>query len=178
MKMITLCLLWIATSFAADAATKTYRVDSEKSKIEFRVRNFAITSVEGKFKSFQGTVDVPPDSDSFTVNGTIDVDSIDTDNESRDKHLRTEDFFDVANHPKINFKGTGKVEGEKATLQGDLTIRGKTSPVTLEGTTERKDNELKLDLKGEIDRTIFGVNYGSLIANTVKLKLDLVALTK
>lgn len=106
------------------------------SEIEFKVKHLMITTVTGYFKSFQ--VEAETEDDNFTsaksVVFTADVDSISTQNEQRDTHLKSADFFDADNHGQIRFVASRyeNVGGTDYKLHGDLTIRGVTKPVTVD----------------------------------------------
>ncbi|GIV55655.1 MAG: polyisoprenoid-binding protein [Candidatus Kapaibacterium sp.] len=118
-------------SLLAQAAT--WKVDQSHSNVLFTVDHMVISEVTGYFKVFDGTVTVSkPDWSDAQIEFTVDVASINTDNERRDNHLRSEDFFDAAKYPKATFKATGmrKVGQNKYKLTGDLTIRGTTKKVT------------------------------------------------
>src|SRR5450830_1122049 len=113
-----------------------WTMDPTHSSIEFSVKHMMISTVRGRFRKFGLTAEIDPaDLSKANAQVSIDVDSIDTREEGRDKHLRTADFFDAANHPTIDFvsksfepKGDGEVS-----IVGDLTIRGVTKEVTLKG---------------------------------------------
>ena len=104
------------------------------TRIGFAVRHMAVSKVRGGFNRFEGTLDIAEDPADSTVSVTIDADSVDTRDENRDNHLRTNDFFDVANHPTWTFVSTGDppVTRRHWKVDGDLTIRGATRPVTLD----------------------------------------------
>jgi polyisoprenoid-binding protein YceI len=131
------------TTFAAVAiilnakAQTNWNIDASHSKLGFAVTHMMVSETEGKFKIYEGKVtSEKPDAD-FTnakIDFSIDASSINTDDEKRDGHLKSADFFDVAKYPKINFKSTsmkpGKIKGTY-TLTGDLTMHGVTKPVVL-----------------------------------------------
>lgn len=115
------------------AATETYDIDKEHTSIGFKIRHF-ISKVPGQFNSFEGTIILDPeDLTKGSVSVTIDAASIDTNEPARDRHLRSDAFFDVESHPKITFvsrsiRSTGK---DELAIEGDLTIRGITRRETL-----------------------------------------------
>lgn len=115
------------------AITK-WTVDPMHSLVQFKVRHLMITNVTGSFQHFDGTIET--DGEDFTqgrVVFTIKVDSIDTANDQRDTHLKSDDFFSAEKFPLISFTGTGfkRVSGVDFELTGNLTIRDITKPVTL-----------------------------------------------
>ena len=113
------------------AQTK-WSVDPVHSSVKFSVTHLFISVVEGQFKKFDGTVATKtPDFSNSEVNFTVDVNSIDTDNENRDKHLKSPDFFDAEKYPSMTFKSTSfkKLSGNKYQLNGNLTLHGVTKPV-------------------------------------------------
>jgi len=112
-----------------------YDLDTEHTAVTFKVRHF-FSNVPGRFARFSGTLMIDEeDLANSSVQVEIDAASIDTNEEARDRHLRSDAFFDVANHPTITFVSTGvRPRGEsKLFIDGNLTIRGITKPVTLEG---------------------------------------------
>src|ERR1700752_578963 len=116
-------------SLPAFAGTTTYQIDPRHSSAQFAVTHLMISTVRGEFHGVTGTV-VLDDSDlsKSSVSVTIDATSVDTREPDRDKHLKSADFFDVANHPTITFQSS-KVESDgagKLRVTGDLTIRGNT----------------------------------------------------
>ncbi len=110
-------------------------IDSSHSAAGFSVRHMTIANVVGLFGKMTGTIYFdPPDIASLSVEAEVEVGSVTTGYPTRDEHLLSPDFFDVANYPKINFKST-KAEslgGNRGRITGDLTMRGKTQPLTLE----------------------------------------------
>ena len=112
-----------------------WRIDAAHSAASFSVRHLMVSTVRGKLGRITGTLEYDgKDIQSIKVDVSIDVNEIDTQNENRDKHLRSDDFFDVANHPNITFKSK-RVEASgdgRFKLIGDLTIRGTTKEVALD----------------------------------------------
>jgi polyisoprenoid-binding protein YceI len=119
-------------------AGKTYALDASHTTIEFVVRHLMITKVRGRFTKFSGTVAVPEGADVPTkIDASIDASSIDTREEKRDDHLRSEDFLYAEKFPALEFHSvSAEGTGEAFRVRGDLTIRGTTRPVTLDGTFE------------------------------------------
>ena len=166
----------------------TWTLDTVHTHVGFAVKHMMVSTARGQFKSYTGTFNLDPnDFTKSTVEGEIDVASIDTNNPDRDNHLRTNDFFDVANHPKILFKSTGiksKGDGEY-TVTGDLTIRGVTKSVDLDvefGGVAKSPYGFQvagITARGVIDRKDFGVNFsapletgGLLLADKVKIEIE------
>ncbi|MES2764703.1 MAG: YceI family protein [Bacteroidota bacterium] len=122
---------------ATETATKTtttWKIDPAHSEIQFKVKHLMITTVTGYFRTFDATVET--DGEDFTkatkIEFSADINSIETNNEMRDTHLKSADFFDAENHAQLKFVGKGyQGSGDEATLNGDLTIRGITKPVVL-----------------------------------------------
>jgi polyisoprenoid-binding protein YceI len=149
----------------------TYALDVSHSQVGFSVRHMAVSKVRGQFDKFDGTIQIAEDPIQSSVNVTIDANSIDTRDETRNNHLRTNDFFDVENHPTWKFVSTSMVPDGKAKwkLTGDLTIRGVTRPVTLETSLEGvvKDpyGNLRVGFSAtaEIDREDFDVSFGAVM---------------
>lgn len=126
--------LLIGAAPAARAQAPTWQIDATHSELSFRIRHY-VTRVRGTFASWNGSIVADPQSlDKGAVQVTIDSKSIDTNNERRDNHLRSNEFFATDSFPTLSFK-SGKVEvkGEAIKVWGDLTIRGITKPVMLEG---------------------------------------------
>ena len=109
-------------------------IDPVHSEIQFKVKHLMITTVTGYFKTFN--LEVETEGDDFTtaskIEFTADINSISTNNEQRDTHLKSADFFDAENHSQLKFIGRNyRKAGGDYELEGDLTIRGTTKPLTL-----------------------------------------------
>jgi polyisoprenoid-binding protein YceI len=172
-------------------ATTTWQIDPAHSVIGFEVKHLMISKVRGRFGTVSGTIQLDEaDVSKSSVTAEIDVTTIDTREAQRDGHLRSADFFDVENFPAITFRST-RVEraGEdRATVVGDLTIRGVTREVKLsveeEGTAKDPwgGDRIAFSATAKIDRRDFGLTWnqaletgGVLVANEIKLILDVQA---
>ncbi len=127
-----LALALLAPALAL-AETAVYKVDPDHSSVNFVVRHF-VSNVPGRFTDFDGTVKYDKDKPAAsTVEFTVQAISIDTDNNDRDTHLRSPDFFDVQKFPTLSFTSTSVKPKDADTLEvtGDLTIHGVTKQVTL-----------------------------------------------
>ena len=110
----------------------TWDIDPVHSDVSFSVRHMMVSKVRGRFGSFSGEITTAEDVTKSSVTATIDATSIDTNNEQRDNHIRSADFFDVANHPTWAFTSTGVREDDgDLIVDGELTIKGVTRPVVL-----------------------------------------------
>jgi polyisoprenoid-binding protein YceI len=113
------------------AQTK-WTVDPVHSNVKFTVSHLVISEVEGSFKKFDGTLlTAKPDLSDAAINFSVDVNSVNTENDMRDKHLKSDDFFNADQYPNMTFKSTSfkKTGGNKYALYGNLTIRNVTKPV-------------------------------------------------
>ncbi len=155
----------------AFAAPETYLIDPAHSGVGFSVRHL-FSRVPGRYTKFEGKIVVDRDDYSkSSVEVSIDATSIDTNEPSRDKHLKSPDFFDVAKHPKLTFKSTRvKQSGPtKLSVEGDLTIRGTTKAVTLDvdvlGFGPGYGGGLRGGFEGRtrINRQDFGVAWNDII---------------
>lgn len=122
------------TALPVNAAPETYTIDPNHTFPSFETIHFGFSPQRGRFNRTEGKVTVDREARTGTVDVTIDAGSLDTGHEKLEAHLRGDEFFDVAKHPTITFKGTGFLfEGDKLkSVSGDLTIMGKSRPVTLE----------------------------------------------
>lgn len=166
-------------------AQDVYKIDPVHSQVGFKVRHF-VAKVSGRFAKFQGTIQVDPkDISKSSVEVTIDATSINTDNEGRDKHLRSADFFEVEKFPTITFKSSSVKEVAKGKLEvtGNLTIRGVskqvTFPITNAGTRETRPGKVVagfIDGALRINRMDFGVKYGpAVVGEDVDIELNVEA---
>jgi len=169
--------------------TTTYELDPVHSHLGFSVRHMMVSQQRGQFAGASGTLTLDrADLTKSRVEVTIDVATVNTNNTDRDNHLRSADFFDVANHPKITFASRAvqvKDDGELR-VTGDLTIRGTTRSVVL--TTEPISEESKdpfgnikvgTSVTGKVSRKDFGLVWNAILetggvalGDDVKLMLD------
>jgi polyisoprenoid-binding protein YceI len=112
--------------------TGTWNVDPVHSEVSFVVRHMMVSKVRGRFDKFEGTITTAPDPLQSTVTATVDLSSVNTGNETRDNHIRSEDFFHIEKHPTMTFRSTGlrPAGDDDYFLDGELTLRGVTRPVT------------------------------------------------
>lgn len=125
-----------AAATADNFATK-WTLDKGHSNVKFTVTHMVVSEVDGSFKNFDGTVEhTKPDYSDAVVTFTVDVNSVDTDNENRDKHLKSDDFFNAEQFPQMKFQSTSfkPLGGNKYQLDGNLTIRDITKPVSFDVT--------------------------------------------
>lgn len=181
---LALAVLALAV-LASPADADTWTLDRNHSQVGFSVRHL-LTPVPGSFDTFEGRIEYDAENPgASTVEVTVDTASIDTDNERRDNHLRSADFFDAANHPTLTFKSKKVAPlGENSlAVTGDLTIRGVTKEVTVPvevlGVMGDKAGFLT---EFTIDRKDYGVLWnraldqgGSLLADEVKIVLTIEA---
>jgi polyisoprenoid-binding protein YceI len=148
------------------AATK-WTIDKVHSNVKFTVTHLVISEVEGYFKIFDGSLEhSKPDYSDAKINFTVDVNSINTDNENRDKHLKSDDFFNAEKFPQMKFESTSftPLGNNKYKLIGNLTIRDVTKPVTFDvsyGGTANMGTTVKsgFKAKGTINRFDYGLKW-------------------
>lgn len=136
-KLFVLLVAGSAALFAFKSAPATWSADKAHSKLGFVVTHLMITDVEGSFKNFESTITSSKDDFSDAViTLSADVNSVNTEDDKRDGHLKSADFFDAEKFPKLTFKSTSvkKLAGNKYKVAGDLTLHGVTKPVTLDAT--------------------------------------------
>jgi polyisoprenoid-binding protein YceI len=163
-----------------------WNLDTMHSNAEFAVKHLMISTVKGHFKAVTGTGETNEDGTLKTAELTIDASSISTNVDARDNHLKSPDFFDVAQFPAIVFKST-KIEqqGSDITITGDLTMHGVTKPVTLKGeltsaVTDPWGNQRSaLAVTAKINRKDWGLHYnqaletgGVVVGEDVKLSIE------
>jgi polyisoprenoid-binding protein YceI len=165
-----------------------WTIDSAHSQITFSVRHMMISNVHGRFEKFTGEVDFnEADPTRSSVNVQIDVESINTKEPQRDGHLRSPDFFDVANFPVITFKSTRveKVDDSTGKIYGDLTLHGVTNEVVLDTEYSGQSKMWGKTAAGfsastRINRKNWGLNWnaavetgGILVGEDIKISIDL-----
>jgi polyisoprenoid-binding protein YceI len=144
----------------------TWTIDPVHSEVSFVVRHMMVSKVRGRFDKFEGTFTTAGDPLQSAVEATIDLASVNTGEPNRDNHIRSADFFEVESHPTMTFRSTGvRRDGDGFLLDGDLTIRGITRPVTLEleingfGPDAYGGTRAGFSATTEINRTDWGVSY-------------------
>ena len=177
--------LWVAG--AAQAAN--WKVDASHSNVKFSITHLMVSEVEGNFRVYDGSISASKED--FTdadIQFSVDVNSINTDNNSRDEHLKGDDFFNAATFPKMTFKSTSfKKTGDKQyVLEGNLTIRDVTKPVSFKvnyyGQTKDPWGNTKAGFKASstIKRQDYKLTWnklteagGAVVSNEVEIKLNL-----
>lgn len=160
-------ILSIAISVFMQAQKTSWSIDENHSKIQFKTNYMAITEVSGQFSEYIVTVIQEGENfENADIEVTIQASSIDTDNDNRDEHLRSEDFIYVAQYPEIKFKSTSFINtgGDNYKLTGDLTIRGisrsEEFDVVYNGMIEQEDmTRAAFKLTGSIDRYDYDVDW-------------------
>lgn len=176
---------------ASADAVPTWRVDPTHSFVGFKVRHLGLSTVTGEFRDYNATVTLDPANPaSFRAEAVIQATSVDTENDRRDNHLRSDDFFDAENHPELRFvtkevryNGDGEME-----IVGDLTMRGTTKEIVLDGeimgTATMGDSErVGIEAEGRINRFDFGLKFdsvmeagGFVVGEDVRLVLEIEAI--
>ncbi|WP_396655342.1 YceI family protein [Microbacterium sp.] len=165
----------------------TWVLDPAHSEVTFSVRHMMISKVRGTFGVKSATIVAPENPLEAKVEASVDVASIDTKDEGRDNHLRSADFFDVENHPTMQFRSTGvRIEDGDFLVDGDLTIRGVTKPATFElefggfGVDPWGSYKAGATAKTVVNREDFGLTWnaalesgGVLVGKDVTISLDL-----
>ncbi|MGN6179273.1 MAG: YceI family protein [Mucilaginibacter sp.] len=152
---------------ATETLTK-WVLDPMHSEVQFKVKHLVISTVTGSFKSFEGELETS--NEDFTgadISFSLNVDSVDTNQTMRDDHLKSGEFFDAAQYPKITFKSTSftKEDDDQYKLVGDLTIKGVTKSVSLNvehgGTAGDFYGNTKagFEVSGKINRRDFGLTW-------------------
>jgi polyisoprenoid-binding protein YceI len=180
--------LSLTALISINAQTK-WTVDKAHSKVQFSVTHLVISEVNGSFKSFDGDIEASKsDFSDAKINFTVNVASINTDNDARDKHLKSDDFFNAEKFPLITFKGKSlkKIDDKNYKLTGDFTIRDVTKEITLDvvynGTVKDPWGNIKAGFKilGEVNRFDYNLKWnalmeagGAVAGKMVKLVIDL-----
>ncbi len=166
-----------------------WKVDQAHSEIKFKVKHLVVSTVTGQFTSFEGKVEADnADFSDAKISFEADVNSIDTKNEQRDGHLKSPDFFDAANHPKLTFvsKSITKKSDDEYVVLGDITIRGTKKEVSLSvtynGTTKGFGgvDVAGFEISGKLNRFDFGLQWNALtevggIVVGDEVKIDIIA---
>ncbi len=178
-------LLASAFLYTAASAQTTWNVDKAHSNVKFTITHLLVSDVDGTFKTYDATiVAAKPDFSDAKVSFTVQTASVSTDNDQRDGHLKSADFFDVANKPTLTFVSTGisKASDKHYTVTGNLTLAGVTKPATFDlwyrGTIVNpmsKADDAGFQLTGTIKRSDFnfGSKFGSaMLSDEVTIKAN------
>jgi len=175
-----------------EAVKTKWLIDPTHSEVHFKVKHLVISTVSGTFKTFDGSLESEnEDFQDSSIEFTLDVNSIDTNQEQRDVHLKSADFFDVEKFPKISFKSTTFVkDGEDYVLTGDLTIKDVTKQVKLNveyggvATDFYGNDKAGFEVAGKISRKEFGLTWEGIteagaivVGDDIKLQMN-IQLTK
>lgn len=169
----------------------TWTIDKSHSRIGFTVRHLGISKVSGNFKDYDATIKLDPsDLSTLEATATVQIASIDTDNERRDSHLKSDDFFNAEKYPTLEFvsKEVRNIDGNSFELVGDLTMRDVTQEVVLEGkllgtTIVRERVVAAFEAETTINRFDYGLKWnraletGGLVVGedvTINLELEVV----
>ena len=182
----------MTTQTVPSTLTGSYTIDATHSRIGFVARHAMVTKVRGSFNEFAGSGQLDLENPSNSrVELTIQTASIDTRNADRDAHLRSNDFFDMENHPQIRFVSTAteRVDADHYRVTGDLTIKGVTKPVTVDfeysgsAVDPYGNNRIGLEGKTTVNRKDWGVNWnapleagGVLVGEKVTLEFEVSAI--
>ena len=165
----------------------TYKIDPMHSEITFKVKHLMITNVTGSFQQFDATMEATAeDFSDAKISFEADINSISTGNEQRDNHLKSDDFFSAGQFPKLSFTSTSFTHkgGSDYVLNGDLTIKGNTKPVSLNVefggrmTDFYGQDKAGFEISGKINRSEFGLTWsavteagGVVVSDEIKLNL-------
>lgn len=148
----------VLSAATTSLGTGTWRLDPSRSSVEFHVRHFyGLMTVKGHFERYEGTLDL---SSRPAVSLTVEADSLDTARKQRDKHLRSDDFFDVAEHPEIRFEAdAADLDGQDLKLRGLLYAAGKHVPVQAEATVTLVGDEHEIEATALVDHRELGMTW-------------------
>jgi polyisoprenoid-binding protein YceI len=178
------------TSGSTTLPTGTWNVDPAHSSVGFAVKHMGIATVRGNFGEFEGTLEIGDDLSSSKAYGTVKVQSVETNEPQRDDHLRSPDFFDVAQYPELRFESTSieALDEEEYRITGQLTIHGVTNEIVLHADLQGTDvdpwgNErVGLEVTGQLSRGDYEMTFNQalgsgnmLVSDKVKLELDISA---
>ena len=188
MQAIVIASLLGCFPLGVEAETARWDIDPDHSIIEFRVAHMVVSKTSGRFLNYRGFVDLDADTKAWkTIEATIKAESINTNQEKRDTHLRNADFLDVKQFPTIMYKMKNyQKEGDTYKVVGNLALRGVTNEVTLIGTFNgiTKDpwgnTRAGFTAEGTLNRKDFGMiwnkaldNGGLVVGDDVQIRLDI-----
>lgn len=164
----------------------TWTVDTSHTTIGFVARHMMLSKVRGTFSGFTADVTIAEDPLASSLSAVVEMDSIDTGNDDRDGHLRTNDFFDIENHPTMSLRSTGfERAGDDFVMHADLTVRGVTRPVDFDlefggvGQDPWGNTRAGFTATTTINRKDFGIEWntaletgGVLVGDKVQIEID------
>lgn len=167
----------------------TWTIDPVHSDVSFTVRHMVVSKVRGFFRKFEGTLVTGESAEQSSVTATIYLDSIDTNQEQRNEHIKSADFFEVETYPTMTYQSTGvRQDGDDWIVDGDLTLKGVTRQVPLKlelngfGPDAYGGYRAGFSAKTEIDRKDFNVNFnatletgGLVVSDKVTIALEIEA---
>jgi polyisoprenoid-binding protein YceI len=141
--------------------TSRWRIDPTRSSVEFHSPTFwGLMTVKGRFERYDGTLELRREP---AIELTINAASLDTGNATRDKHLRSSDFFDVENHPQVQFVSeSAQLDGERLKVSGRIYAAGTSTPLELDAALREDGEELDLDARTRTDHHRLGMSAGML----------------
>lgn len=165
-----------------------WAIDPAHSEIQFKVKHLVISTVTGYFRSFEGSVESTNDDfEGARIRFSADVNSIDTNNEQRDGHLKSDDFFGAEQFPKLQFESSSfkKLSGDAYELKGTITLKGVSKEITLAVELGGKavdpygNQKAGFEINGKLNRKDFGLNWdavteagGIVVSDEVRLHLN------
>lgn len=178
MKQIILLLLHV---IMGNTVWAQYKPVNKGSSIQFTIKNFGINT-GGSFSGLQGEINFDiHDLSKASVNVSIDANTINTDNETRDEHLRQDTYFDVKDYPRISFVSTKITFSNKSGVLfifGKLTIKNQTKEISFPFTVMPNGNGYLFEGAFKINRKDFGVGGTSIISNNLEVQLNILATKK
>lgn len=183
MKKINTVLAVLLMAGGSAFAQTTWTADKPHSKVAFSVTHMAVSEVEGNFRDFDASlVSNAADFNGADVTFTAKTASIDTDNERRDNHLKSPDFFDAEKFPEVTFKGKLLKAGSKYKLKGDLTMHGITKPIEFDVTfggmiNTGRGEKAGFKITGQLNRHDFGLNWNNTVPSGELIVGDMIDIT-
>lgn len=169
----------------------TYVTDPAHTSFGFAVKHLGIATVRGRFRDFEGRLQIGDDLASARVSATVQTASVDTGEPQRDDHLRSADFFDAQSNPELRFSSTSvrALDSERFEIAGELTMHGVTAPLTLEAEllgTEvdpHGNDRVAFEITGRLNRSDWGMRFNAalgsgnmVVSDTVRLAIDVSAI--